>query len=407
MPPTAPPQKQHQPPQIAAAGADDALGDKNRNAAPTAAAEPSLAARVYTESIQAGCAAPSADNNQPWLFRLTEMGLSIYCDLSRRLPSDVDGMFDLLSLGAVVENIAQWIASVGYGAKVSLKGAPNFVAVDESPDQVHVATVQIVDHQPSDCANLADFIWQRHTNRNPFSAACLTAEELEQVTSVLADSADVRIKWVNTRPLINRCANLVALSDSLRFRYRDFHEELHRQLRLSAAEADRRRDGLDYRTLGLPPGSKYFLRAIKPWRRMELLNRIGMAGALSLPSIPLIRKSGAIGFLYAKDRSPHSLLSGGRAMQRIWLQATKLGFAVHPLGSLPIFTANDSLPANLRTIAAQIKTRSEGLVPQDDGFLQMAFRIGRPKRAVPIRSQRRDAEDVTLSSAEHNGSEPN
>ena len=94
-------------------------------------------------------------------------------------------------------------------------------------------------------------------------------------------------------------------------------------------------------------------------------------------------------------------------MQRIWLQATKLGFAVHPLGSLPIFTANDSLPANLRTIAAQIKTRSEGLVPQDDGFLQMAFRIGRPKRAVPIRSQRRDAEDVTLSSADHNGSEPN
>ncbi|QDV43268.1 Putative NAD(P)H nitroreductase acg [Stieleria neptunia] len=396
----------HQPaPHLAATGAEDALG--NKDAAATVSAAQTLATRVYREAIQAGCAAPSADNNQPWLFRATEAGLSIYCDLTRRLPSDVDGMFDLLSLGAVVENIAQWIASAGYGTAVSLKGASDFAAADGSPSQIHVATVRIVDDQPSDNVDLADFIWDRHTNRYPFSPVCLTSEELDQVSSVLADTAELRVKWINERPLINRCANLVALSDSLRFRYQDFHEELHRQLRLSVAEADRTRDGLDYRTLGLPPGSKHFLRAIKPWRRMQMLNRLGMARALSLPSIPLIRNSGAIGFLYVKDRSPHSLLCGGRAMQRIWLQATKLGLAIHPLGSLPIFTANDSLPAELRVIADQIKTRSEGLIPPDDGFFQMAFRIGHPRRGVPIRSQRRDAKDVMLDSKNNNGSGQN
>ena len=351
--------------------------------------------RFWRGVIEAGCAAPSADNNQPWKFRLTEQGVDLHCDLARRLPSDVEGMFDLLSLGAVIENICQHTSAQQLKANVTLADTLSMQAT-ECHGLVPVATIRVdpTGHRNRG-ENLADFIYKRHTTRTPFSTSSLRSE-LPELESVIDPLEGVHIDWVSKRPAIKRIAAMVALADSLRFRYRDFHEELHRQLRLSAAESEATRDGLDYRTLGLPPGARWVLRWLRPWQRMAWLNRFGAAEMFSLPSLRLVRASGAIGFLSIDQSDPQSMIAGGRVMQRLWLKAEQLGLALHPLGSVPIFLAHQSMPTELGSIVLRVRQQAERLIPQSGRFLQMAFRLGHG--ATPTtRSLRRGVVDVTIS----------
>ncbi|EMI53257.1 hypothetical protein RSSM_05308 [Rhodopirellula sallentina SM41] len=352
---------------------------------------------VFKSLIEAACSAPSADNNQPWKFSTSNSGIDVYCDLRRRLPSDVDGMFDLLSLGAVIENICLSLARISQGARVRLADANNdsFSQADE-PIR-HVATIEFTDQTAENSEHgLADFIASRCTTRTPFSSAIIPSDQLAQISSAAICDPQIHLHWENEPARIRKVASMIALSDSLRFRYRDFHEELHRQLRLTRNHAEQTRDGLDYRTLGLPPGAKCVLRLLRPWRTMAFLNQLGMASLLSLPSIRLVRCSGAIGFVFVKDRTPESMIAGGRALQRIWLQATKMNLAFQPLGSLPIFLANESMPRELQPTVDRVRAKADALLPSTEGFLQMAFRIGNTKHSTNTRSLRRTAEEVTF-----------
>ncbi len=342
------------------------------------------------EVLRAACAAPSADNNQPWKFSANSRGIDVFYDLSRRLPSDVDGMFDLLSLGAVIENITLRLTAMGRDSQVVIR-------LGEPCDQLQlVARVEVQETGTAvSTAELADYVFTRKTTRLPF-ARQLDPAILQQIDAASAKHNGVRLVWETDRNRIGRLSRLVSLSDSLRFRYREFHEELHRQLRLTNEASERSGDGLDYRTLGLPPGGRLILQWLRPWNRMAWLNRFGLATLMSLPTIRLVRASGAIGFLYIPDRTPASLIAGGRAFQRIWLKATTLGLSLHPLGSLPIFLTHPSLPDALQPLADRIRTQAKGLVPDQDGVLQMAFRIGRCKRDPSVKSQRRPPEHVLI-----------
>ena len=287
--------------------------------------------------IKAASAAPSADNNQPWMLKASRSAIDIYWNLDRRLPSD-DGMFDLLSIGAAIENIALQLSDLGYRNKVELSG-------DELSGKLqHVASILFEKDQHVTKDDLAKFIFERHTNRYAFERASISADTLREIKESAEKDNFSELAWEAEQANIKRLSSLVALSDSLRFRYQEFHEELHRQLRLTPKHANETRDGLDYRTLGLPPGGRQLLSLLRPWKTMAFLNRFGLSKLLSIPSAHMVRQSGAIGFMFVKDRTAHSFLNGGRAMQRAWLKAAKCGLAVHPLGSLPNFLYNDSIP---------------------------------------------------------------
>jgi len=345
--------------------------------------------QICHEVLESACAAPSADNNQPWLFQASDSGIEVFYDLPRRLPSDVDGMFDLLSLGAVIENITLQLAAMGIGSTLELE-----IESSGSDRLRRIGRIAVNSNTAPDAeASLAESIFARRTTRLPYSRQ-LDAGLLDQIQTAAIRDSSAQLAWETDRGRINRLARVVAISDSLRFRYREFHEELHRQLRLSPEESERTRDGLDYRTLGLPPGGRFVLQLLRPWRRMAALNRVGLATAMSLPTIRLVRASGAIGFLSIPDRSPESMITGGRAMQRIWLKATELGLSLHPLGSLPIFLAHPSLPDQLKPIGAKIRSQAADLLPDQRGILQMAFRIGHCNADPGVKSLRRPVEEV-------------
>ena len=102
-------------------------------------------AQFLSELIAAANAAPLADNNQPWKFEPTPNGLNVYWDVSRRLPSDVDGMFDLLSIGAAVENLFQKLASVGRTGEIRFIHPSTAEKTEESLELRHVACISVSD----------------------------------------------------------------------------------------------------------------------------------------------------------------------------------------------------------------------------------------------------------------------
>ena len=132
----------------------------------------------------------------------------------------------------------------------------------------------------------------------------------------------------------------MAASDLIRFQYEPFHNELFRQLRFTVKEAEQTRDGLDVRTLELPPGAGWLLRKLQPWKRMRKIHQLGLGRFLTMPSALAVKRSGAIGLLSVNKAKAEPFLHGGMALERLWLTATAFNLAVQPLGSLPIFLAH-------------------------------------------------------------------
>lgn len=111
-----------------------------------------------TLALEAARAAPSADNSQPWQLRWDGTRLTAHYRPHPGLdPFGPAGHATLLSIGALSENLTQALldASPGFALADLESGAPYFsIPVDQAT-------------QVEDGAQLP--LFQRHTNRHPFS----------------------------------------------------------------------------------------------------------------------------------------------------------------------------------------------------------------------------------------------
>ena len=352
---------------------------------------------LYYRLVKAAVAAPSADNNQPWKFSHKSNSFEVHWDRSRKLPSDLKGAFDILSLGAAIENVVLQASVLGYDTTVAVCSISKEL---DTAQTIKIACIDIL-YRPAeqaDTTGLAHYIDQRKTNRYSYETTPISEKMLQTLSQSIDASGLSTLYWETNPDKIKQLGSLVALSDSLRFRCQTLHEELYQQFRLTKKHANKSRDGLDYRTLALPFGGRSLLKTLRPWFLMRTLNLFGFARFLSGAAKSTVTQSGAIGFIYSKDQSIESLLNTGRSMQRIWLSATKLGLSLHPIGSLPVALADNSLPCELQKTKKVIRSVAQSLLPSTTECLQLAFRIGSEKRRSTTSSLRRRIDDVTIPS---------
>lgn len=350
----------------------------------------------HRELVEAAVLAPSADNNQPWRFASQGDGLQIYLDPRRALPSDVNAMYDLMGLGAAIENARIAARQTGYEAQVNYAPAPAGPTDDQAPKLVATMTFT-AGAQPDP---LFPRLAGRCTCRKLYSTQPVTEDSLNNLTDAAREFSEVQLDWITDRRRIRAFARLIALSDRFRFGYEPFHHEIFRQLRFSPEDAERTQDGLDIRTLELPPGAGALLRVLRPWKRMRLINRLGLGRLLTLPSLLSVWKSGTLGVLSLPEPTSAGFLQGGGAFQRIWLASDAERLALQPLGSLPIFLAQmeqlagRNLTTDHQRLSDRLGQRFRRLVPSTAGrTLLMVFRLGR--FSLPsFRSLRRPVEEV-------------
>jgi hypothetical protein len=363
-----------------------------------------VSTQTFNDIIQAAIAAPSPDNNQPWLFRVENDSLLVYLDHSRSLPSDVKSMFDMTSIGAAVENAVIAAAQQGYAADVK------WCSPNSSTDLSNNSpAIEIKLHAGGSPDPLFAAIHQRCTNRKFYESEPLDPSLLEQLAAACAPFPEVQVDWLSSKDEKRRFGKLIASTDALRFQHRPFHEELFRQLRFTKQEAESTADGLDLRTLELPPGLSGVLPLLRNWKVMRAIIALRMLPLLTLPSSVSVGKSGAIAVLsvprYFVDE-PHDpakiFCTGGRAIQRLWLAGTAADLSLHPLGSISIFLLDENpKPAYVATVQ-RARAGVHELLPQLEGrVIQLALRVGRSK-PPSMRSIRRKQQALLLQ--QHKGS---
>lgn len=117
--------------------------------------------------------APSAQNAQPWSWRVTPAGIDLFADWSRRLGEGDHHRRDvLLSCGAVLHHCAVALAAGGWTPRVRRFPTPG--------DGSHLAVLEVIDAPlPSGDATLVEAITRRRADRRRYRPDPLPEGSLE------------------------------------------------------------------------------------------------------------------------------------------------------------------------------------------------------------------------------------
>lgn len=324
--------------------------------------------------------APSADNMQPLHYHWDGQRLALRYDRERvgGITFAAGAPATLLAVGCALELILE--TATARGLEPQLAMAPTLPDAGLEYGAFTFRQLPGADTSPLASSPAPE---SRHTNRGPFTREPLPEPLVAGVDGMRQGQA--RIHLLTGRDDIRHVARLVRLASELRFRIREVHEWLAHSLRFSP-EAVARGDGLDVRTLGLPPGGILFLRFISHWQRMNLLNKFGGYKLVSAIDASPVGAAPALAVIIA-PRNPESACDAGRLLHRGWQTLNRAGMGVHPyyviadqLERLADGRMPDALEAPARTLEAETR-RVLQLAP--DETLHMLLRTGQPKHDAP------------------------
>lgn len=319
---------------------------------------------------EAGAAAPSADNSQPWRFGWDRTFAVYY-----RQPEAGEPLFPIehpatrLALGAVIENLAQAASAIG-------------LPFDPTPIQAGASGQPLLRLAvAADVAVVPDThalpLFGRQTNRFPFARTELPAALLAWASAQREGAARCLV-WQDRKP-IRALSRLVRQASEARFQTQEIHEWLGRSLRFTAEEVGRG-DGLDVATLHLPPGGRQMLRLTRDWSRMRLFNRLGAYKGFARVEAAAVAKAPALLTIVAPDAAS-DIVGAGRLLERIWIELNRMKIAVHPY-----FVITDQLyrlqrgtvPAGLTPLIERTQAALDAMLGGHDQPMLMLLRVGWP-----------------------------
>ena len=334
---------------------------------------------------QVALLAPSADNSQPW--RLTWNGTVLRVGYDQ--PRCAGKLFQsrshasLIAAGAVAENLEQTLAA--WGLRQRCDWSPLASTEDEyfSLDLRELAT------PAPQGFDIPAAITTRHTNRFPYRTQPLPPAELEFLTG--ATSGSVRLVALPAGKRQTALAGLARAASEARFLCHELHDWLMDSLRFGEEEVERG-DGLDVATLHLPPGGRHFLRFIRPWPRMQTLNRLGFYKFMAFTETALLRQAPALVCLVGRRGDDTATVAAGQLMQQAWLRLNQAGVAVHPYyvitDQLERLRAGRLTEPTKANIVAMRDSLAKVLNMADDETLHMMLRVGYPRVQHPQKSRR-------------------
>lgn len=304
-----------------------------------------------TAILGAGIAAPSADNSQPWGFAWSGDDLDLRIDADRSGGvSDTRYVLSDLAVGACIENMIIHARSLGYAADVQ--------TFPREDDALWVARIHWRRDPECDQPDpLAGAIEQRHTDRSFPWRGPIATETQTRLNAQAQLIPGPRLYWPPTPRERKAALNVIRQAERLRFSSPKLHAELFSSVRFSAGWHAACEEGLAPATLAVEPPMRPLFQALRRPALMSMLNRVGAASGLGWRSAWLpIRLSPGLCLLVIPSTARSDVLAGGRALQRVWLQATLDGLSVQPYAAAGVL--------------------SLGFVPVEPAFLRSLSRLG-------------------------------
>jgi molybdopterin/thiamine biosynthesis adenylyltransferase/nitroreductase len=273
--------------------------------------------------------APSGGNAQPWRWLWQERALHLWLDARHsRALLDFKSLASVAALGAAAENLVLAAHADGLGVHVasfpdaaqpSLVATFTFCANGAPNDESHTAD------------SLAEWIEARASNRRSAPRTVLGTDVFEALAGVVPDTgADVR--WLKTNAQLDEVGRLLGAGDRLIFLDRRLHHELMSEVVFGHAH-DRPR-GIPVETLELSSSDRAGLEVSRSWPALALVKEWGGGANLEKMSKKSIASASAFGLLTMDNTGPLDYFAGGRAFERLWLAATRLGLGLQPMTAL-------------------------------------------------------------------------
>ena len=196
-----------------------------------------------------------------------------------------------------------------------------------------IATVELGTSEVRD-ESLYPYITQRATNRKPYKSIPLTAKQRNTLLNTSSVFANAGVKLVEELDRKAFIAEAIALTDRLVFENPYLHSFLFEHIRWTKEEALKTRDGLYIKTLELSAPQAIGFRLLKNWSILQALNKFGLSKIAAKQAEKLCLSASAIGIIIVDGNTDEDFLTGGRLVQRLWLEATRMGLAFQPMTGL-------------------------------------------------------------------------
>jgi hypothetical protein len=335
--------------------------------------------------IKAAIFAPSPDNSQPFKYQWqSSSSIDLWIDESRSgKASDNRFVLSDISLGAVIENIVICASSLKFSSDV--KYFPNIESLPH-----FVATITFNNMAEQKDHDLANAIPTRATDRRfPFKGPISNGIQKELQIAAQLNQSD--LVWFNGKHEIKRVLPIIQKAESIRFKSKILHQELFSTINFNDKTID---EGMHISVLAIEKIAQPIFKQMKKWSVMNLMNKIGAYAMLGVRSVKIpILFSPALALITINTNERVDVIKGGRAIQRVWLQATVNKLSVQPYAAPGIFSLGFISCEDEHSKELKIVQQKMNEIVVGDGFGLMFLRIGYNKRPLDSRTRRR-----TLSS---------
>ena len=277
----------------------------------------------FKEILESAILAPSGDNCQPWRFAIRDNCIDIF-----NLPARDTSLFNhrqmasLVAHGALIENILIASSALGYQPKLSI--------LPEKATTDLIATIELEKSEPGN-EPLYPFIRRRCTNRKLYKPEPLNDEQRQILVNSSKDVGSGTVRLKESEEGKRAVAKLIGLNDRLVFENRHLHSFLFDHIRWSDEEARQARNGLDIKTLELSSLDALAFRLFKNYPLLQALNFFGVSKLIAKNAEKLALSASALGIVTVDGNADREFITGGRLVQRVWLEATRLGISFQPM----------------------------------------------------------------------------
>jgi hypothetical protein len=249
--------------------------------------------------------APSGHNTQPWSFRITDVGIEVYPDYSRRLPvCDPTDRELMMSIGAAVTNLRVAAAHFGFESTVL------YEASDDPNLPIALVTLRETCDTDDELRHLFGAVTKRHTVRVDFDRREIEPEILDRLCEFVESSEELRFVMPHER---DRTAELVEEADRRQMKDDEWREELSHWVRPNESSEC---DGLTGDAFGIPGP----LSAFAPW----LVRSIDLGESRGRHDRELVQHAAGL-IVLVSDNDRVALLRAGESLELLLLTLTSLG----------------------------------------------------------------------------------
>lgn len=285
--------------------------------------------------LEAGALAPSAGNSQPWHFILQHRRILVLHDQVRSASRwDPDHLIAHIALGGCIENMTLRAQDMGFEVRTSVGTGKIdgrlFVTFELFRNQAQAEKESIG-------FDLSSMIGKRCTNRKIVKRELIDSTVFLDLQKVASEIPGCSLEVFDSEQELEAFAAICGGAEKIRILDPQGHHDFFKhELRWTPQDAELTGDGLDLATLELTPGDTAALRIASDPKAIELVREWQGGRALERFSKNGIKNASAVVLVSTTGMDLDSRISGGRAAQRVWLQANRVGIGVHPI-SAPIF----------------------------------------------------------------------